>query len=382
MSGFTTLNLNDELLGYKAQLEMEINEQFLDYIFPLTKEVFETRVKNHYDKMKLSYSEKPNIIQFLIAVPYDLRIQERFLFHFPLKGGLCSYNLKKITSVEAYFPIKWENYSPLFKREFSIIEMTYTTPDDITLENYHKYIEILFNTLNTFVEAYKIQTGETGVNYINNQSSHFLSFYRAIDPSIWKTKFGGPFYLNCNIPKPKGEMDMNEFDKIWTIAYNLLEKLQPFNLSEELLTSAHNYASNGLLRESILFSQMSIESFIRTLYHQILLLEGKQEEEITNVLQDEPFMGIVKKELSKRIGGVWDVTSTGTYVYYWHEKTYKIRHRIIHAGYKPNLKEAKEAFDAVEKLKFYIYSLLFNKGKKYQDITKYLNKDYMKNFES
>ncbi len=369
--------MNSDFKKFQEKLVKEISDRVLletKDVFYLDKEIFDKRIANITQKEKIPNSY---VVQFKIAIPFNLRIKPDFLFHFPAKNGLCSYSVTKIGFIEAYFPLDVPNYFPYFHKEHTIIEMTFTCGDKITMDNYQGYFDTLIHTFNSFIEAYKMNTKEPGVNYVNNQSIHFLSFFRIIEAGSWKVEFVGPFYLNYNHPTPVEAMKTEELDEILITTGSILGDLHPFNLSEELLASSHHYIANGLYRESILYSQMSFESFIRTLYHRFLLIEGKSEQDILQIMDDTPFLSIIKKEISSRIGGSWDITKASTPVNIWYEKAYQIRNRIIHAGYKPKLKDAENALYAVEDMKIFIFKLLFAKKKIYKDIAQYFNEEFI-----
>ena len=44
-------------------------------------------------------------------------------------------------------------------------------------------------------------------------------------------------------------------------------------------------------------------------------------------------MSMSKRELSNRLGGIWDITKLGTPINNWYRSTYLLRDRVTHAGY-------------------------------------------------
>ena len=84
-------------------------------------------------------------------------------------------------------------------------------------------------------------------------------------------------------------------------------------------------------------------------------------------------MGVLKREFSSRLGGIWDLTNTNSPLKDWHDNCYQRRNRIIHGGYFPNNSETKESLACAENAIKYIAGLVKQKKKQYPDVYSYLN---------
>lgn len=148
----------------------------------------------------------------------------------------------------------------------------------------------------------------------------------------------------------------------------------PFITSEELMLSSFMQIDNGFYKEAIMLTQSSVESFLRTLYKYLLIEENIPQNEIDEKIRNIPFMSIVKKELSNRIGGNWNVESYSP-IGNWYRNTYEIRNRVVHGGLNPNMNQAQLAINAASQLRAYTLQQLKSKLKKYYNILIYLDKN-------
>lgn len=87
--------------------------------------------------------------------------------------------------------------------------------------------------------------------------------------------------------------------------------------------------SEGFYDEAVISIQTSIEILIRIIYREVLICSGTSELDIEKILEDESFMSVVKKQLAKYIGGVWDITREETPIGKWYNNTYKIRNKKL-----------------------------------------------------
>jgi len=190
----------------------------------------------------------------------------------------------------------------------------------------------------------------------------------------WILSHCGPYFLNLNIPTIKKSINSDEIDRILDISSSIYNQKFHLLTSSDFMSTASHYANFGLYRESVLYSQMAIESFIRSLFLQFLLLESISIEKAEEQLVEIPFITIVKKELHIRLGGNWDINNYNIPPGCWYNSCYKIRNRIIHSGHRPSIDEAKSSFISASQFIDYIIEQLFNNKRKYPTIIKYFNR--------
>ena len=81
---------------------------------------------------------------------------------------------------------------------------------------------------------------------------------------------------------------------------------------------------------------------------------------------------MIDQKFHPRIGGDWETKVGASEAGKWHQKTYLIRNKIIHTGYKPKFSEAEIAISAAKCFGIYVVSLIKIKAKTYPDLARYL----------
>src|SRR5205807_277385 len=76
------------------------------------------------------------------------------------------------------------------------------------------------------------------------------------------------------------------------------------------------------------------------------------------------FKPLLMGQLVPRLGGNWDPNSDGVFGSYW-SKLYRLRNRVVHAGYSPVGLEAEGALDAFFAIREFISERLWQSHKKY-----------------
>lgn len=74
--------------------------------------------------------------------------------------------------------------------------------------------------------------------------------------------------------------------------------------------------------------------------------------------------------MSKRLGGVWDISKEGSEIRNWYDRCYSLRNRVVHIGYTPELNETEQAINEAKTFVFYIVQLITRKRKTYPDLYK------------
>lgn len=141
--------------------------------------------------------------------------------------------------------------------------------------------------------------------------------------------------------------------------------------SEIYVLKARRKFREGFYNDAVISIQTNIEILIRIIYREVLICSGVSESDIENKLEDESFMSIVKKQLSKYIGGIWDINREETPIYNWYNNTYKLRNRIVHGGYFPTFKETDIAISAAMEFREYIFKRVRINKKVYSKLNEY-----------
>jgi hypothetical protein len=216
----------------------------------------------------------------------------------------------------------------------------------------------LLDGLNLIITGYQILTKDVGVHRITKEMIQFASVYRIINVNDWYNFKCGLLLLHPNVPSKKTPLSYEKLEKVAWYTNILNQQWNPFMLSEELTLCALRHLQTGAYREAVIYSQMGIETLLKQLFIMFLTSEGKTLTEAEETLEETPFMPMVKKEFHSRLGGNWNPKCSNTIIGQWKRDTYRLRNRIVHAGYQPNHKEADQALDSAKKFRVYIVSLI------------------------
>ena len=126
------------------------------------------------------------------------------------------------------------------------------------------------------------------------------------------------FILHPEVPVEINIMTTADIQRVVDFTYVIRGVLNPFLKQEEVFLSAQRYLKEGFFIEAVTYAQMMMDEFLRTLYVQLLIAEGKTEAEADSTRENTPFLAIVKQGLHGRIGGQWQINRTGTVVSDWY----------------------------------------------------------------
>ena len=314
------------------------------------------------------------IVQFPVLLP----------FHIPFKNGTCvtlvareknacTYHFSSVTtnhhvSMGVVTPTPLEVPVHVTRVEMAFVTAKKVKKNEKLLSD---IFDVLLEGLNFVLSAYLIQTKDADVYRISKEMIQFASMYRVIPIQRWRKSVHGLFLLHLNVPYPRSILSKEIIEKIIWYANVISQQWNPFMLSEEFALGARRNMKDGLYKESVLYAQMSIETFLRALFIQLLLSEGKTLMEAESIIENTPFMHVIKREFNFRLGGKWDTQNVKSRLGRWYKYAYKIRNRIVHAGYEPNYGETRTALSAAGNFRKYVVTLIRKNKKKYSDLQKF-----------
>ncbi|WP_343003302.1 hypothetical protein [Clostridium sp. 2218st1_F5_2218SCRN_220325] len=331
--------------------------------------------KNYFDiEDKYKINEK-KLLQFLIRLPYYIPIQDgnSISVHEENKAiDIFLFNSIKIN--QPIFTSRSEEDTIYYDKKYTIVEMAYISEKELSSDE--KELNIIFdkliNKLNEIILSISIKMKYEYIYRINIEMLEICTLYRYIDLINKKEIDLGIFMLNHNIEVYDEIISLEKTKEILQFYHNaVFTGENPFVTSEELMLGATRQRKLGFSKESIMLAQSSVESFLRTLYKEFLIIEENNEREIEDKIDNTPFISIVKKEMHSRLGGNWNINAYGD-VGNWYRDTYELRNKVSHGGYTPSLEEARLAVQRAKQLRIYVLGLLKNKGDKYSHIVKYL----------
>lgn len=319
-----------------------------------------------------------NMIQFLVRLPLYIPIDEDFSFSVNGDKGKIEIFLFYSTNVkDLLFTSSVSTKSISYDKKYTVVEMMYVSDEIMNSdeEKLNQVFDLLLEKVNELILSILIYNKDYDIYRINTKMLEPCIMYRHIDLETDKEINSGIFLLNQNIYVNQSIITKDDMlDILWFSQEVISKNKNPFITSEELMLSSFRQRDNGLCKEAIMLTQASVESFLRTLYKQLLVEENTPQNEIDEKIKNIPFMSIIKKELSCRIGGNWNVESYSA-VGNWYRNTYEVRNRVAHGGLNPNMNQVQSAIDAANQLRAYTLQQLKSKSKKYSNILIYLDKN-------
>lgn len=314
------------------------------------------------------------IVQFPVLLPFHIPFKNGICVTlFTKRKGACTYHFSSITtnhhvSMGVVAPTLLE--VPVHETR---VEMTFVTAK--RMKRNEKLLsdtfDMLLEGLNLVLSAYLIQTKDVDVHRISKEMIQFGSMYRIIPIQRWHKFIHGLFLVHFDVPYSRSILSKGITEKIIWYANVINQQWNPFMLSEEFALGARRNIKNGFYKESVLYAQMSIETFLRALFIQLLLSEGKALAEAESINENIPFMQMVKRKFNIRLGGRWNTKNVRSKLGRWYKCTYRIRNSIVHTGYSPTYSETKKALSAVGDFRSYVISLTKKQKKKYPDLQKF-----------
>ncbi|MBU3136405.1 hypothetical protein KPL39_08990 [Clostridium gasigenes] len=340
----------------------------IDYSF------YESILKIGYEKYEFMGE---NLVQFLIRLPIYIPIVENssITIKFDEKSAV-SFLFYSIKFKKPFFTSATDIDTMNCEEKYTVVEMAYITEHyfEISDIELNKVFDKLINKLNEVILAIMIKTRNHNLYKINIEMLESKIIYRCIDLDRGCEITSGIFILNDNSLIEEKMIDQEKIRDILWFSENVVSKnINPFITSEELMLASLRERDIGFNKEAIMLAQSSVESFLRTLYKCFLKDEGKKEEEINIIIENKPFISIVKTEISTRIGGKWNIKSYGV-VGNWYRDTYIVRNKVSHGGLSPSLSETRLAIQRANELRIYVIQLLKSKSNIYQNIIIYFEK--------
>lgn len=343
-------------------------------IFSFNKEEYELLAKKNLcsfpnlEKEGIPKFKPKEIIQYRIELPFSTRLPDRMSYtkYIPNKGAIQWLYHTRVKSELKLNEEALTGYS-FYKSFFDII---YIKNGNLELsdENVSIYFDDLIKHLNVVLLSYQAFTKDDDCHRIKKEMLQELVFYRHIVIEDWIEKAFGIFNLHANVPYEKQELTTTENSEVLRHIELYDYNLNPFIFSEEFKHNSSRLLKNGFYRDSVIYSQMCVESFLINIFCGLLSIENKFEE---SILDDLPFIRLVKKEIHERLGGCWDIKKEGCIVNEWHKSTYEIRNAIVHGGYFPKYQEAVDAHISAYNLIEYVISLVKKAKPPYNQLNRY-----------
>jgi len=314
------------------------------------------------------------LIQFPILLPFQVPFEEGGAFSIFHDDYISTFHFLTIIRQETVDGGVLGESPAHLEVHKSRVEMVYVTDKEIALDEDHLslYFDRLLEQLNKFLLSYLIYKKDSDVYRVSKEMMQFAVMYRAIDLTPWSEKGMGLLMLHFDVPYGRETLTAPEVEQVTQYAYALTKNWNPFMTSEEIALNARRYFKDGFYRETVIFTQTSVETFLNTLYRCFLAEEGKTNKEINEIMENTAFISMVKNQFHPRIGGNWTIENSKTATGKWYTHTYKLRNRVAHGGHYPTFAEAQQAQLYGNEMRNYAITLLRKRQKLYPNTLTYL----------
>jgi hypothetical protein len=248
-----------------------------------------------------------------------------------------------------------EAVTPLFKTQGQ------TTGDAVSSAFDRCIEEIAF-----LQRAYLLTTSFVKVRPISRQVIDPTVIFAVRDPFTNRWSQPSLFLANEGLGLPFGtsDLDKSQMEKLLVIT-SRLRQADPFARSLEwMLTARRARELDGDHALAIIAANTAGEILLNSL----LLLMG-WEEGISRAETVKWFdTGVarrIKTQYAQRLGGRWDPDEQSTVLGKWTLHVAAVRHRIVHAGYRPSEQKARRAIEAGAALDHFVRERLAEKRNQY-----------------
>ncbi|WP_026966581.1 hypothetical protein [Algoriphagus terrigena] len=342
----------------------------------ITEETYNKSFKNLFEKLNVSG-------KFLFQTKIELP------FQIPVPDGYCVIsdfdNRSEYWSILYFTSRNIENQVRIFDKsvplntkktevtlcvvgsEFKFDSFEKDGVERILSDEHTYFFDKSLDHLNAVILAYSVHFQDEYVYQITKFDLPPFCGYELINTTEWSVE-SILFVLHNNIDVNLNEITLKQCDALQNFSNHIISNEYMFLLPEKYLLLAKNKLNKGLYSEAVTFAQTAIEVKIKRLFYYFLNVEGLYEDEIIEVMENTTFMSMIKKELSKRLGGIWDITKEGSEIGNWYEKCYSLRNRVVHVGFIPELYETEQALKYAKIFAFYIIQLIEKKKKTYPEL--------------
>ena len=339
----------------------------------ITEESYNKTFKSLFDSYEINQNY---ILQTEIELPFEIPVPDGYVILSPFGERKGFWSMLYFTSKEHNIINKIFDKETTFPSKKTLVNLcvigdefnfdSYKVNDvDFKLSNEHSYFfDKSLEHLNAIIIAYSIHFQDEYVFELTKYDLTPICGYELIKTDGWKID-NILFILHHTIDVPLKELSPQESNALNKFSNHLIVNDYIFMIPEKYMLMSKNKLNKGQFSESVIFAQMAIEVKIKRIYYYFLENEGLPKDQIIDALENIAFMSIIKKEMSKRLGGIWDVTKPDSIIKEWYDKCYSLRNRVIHIGYGPALQETKLAVNGARNFALYITDLIRQRKKEY-----------------
>jgi hypothetical protein len=159
----------------------------------------------------------------------------------------------------------------------------------------------------------------------------------------------GAYTLHGQVPFRRGTIPREVVDRAHKILGERVAGRHIFFDPGIFMLSARRSLADGLYEQAIVQAQTCIEMIINVIIREVAPLRGKAPQKVKDILTAS-FRNRVVDHIGKLTGVTVDLKDISTPVGNWWDKTYLMRNRVVHEGYRPTASDANSAVMAARRL--------------------------------
>lgn len=137
---------------------------------------------------------------------------------------------------------------------------------------------------------------------------------------------------------------------------------------EHLVSARRATEIQGDHGAAVVLAQTGGEMFLDMLLGLLMWEEGADPAEVAPLFAEGEITRRVKSEFAPRLGGTWKLDGKGPVATWFHQAA-RLRHRVVHGGYRPTRAEAAQAIQSVYDLQTYAFDRLCERRNTYSRAT-------------
>ncbi|MGZ5601477.1 MAG: hypothetical protein ACXWFX_12885 [Methylobacter sp.] len=349
--------IDDEKKG-GSNTQSSINEKYYnDNILP--------KIESHF--------QPKSLLHFIFTLPFQLPFKDKTEFCLIYANHAIFFFFDKFeeNTIEPIF----ESSSGLnIPRLRTRIESAIVSCADFSKFEYNDLYNHLVHTLNKlngFINAYRITFEDWKTRPVTSRNLHAAIWYETRRLPDWLEIKNGPILVNQNYDAITTNLTNELIEFVHNFGGYLINSDNDFQYPHLHFADARTYLLNGFYKESIISAQTAVETKIRLIYRFSLREQGKTQDEINEIVENIPFIKMVKTKMPEILGGNWDFEDKSKPVGKWHSILYSRRNRALHCIYLPYDHEASECFVVAYEMLNYLNHLIKEKSKKLDYLYKY-----------
>lgn len=284
--------------------------------FIFNKQIFENDFYPFYDIN--NRDELKTLITFdEIVLPFYIPFDKGKTLTISFEEFEMSFRFDKVTTNESYKYLNSDDpFLDIFKSKITIIMaipqkveeiQEYEEDNENESDIYTDLFDSSLEFLNKIITSYMLMSKDSSCHYLTKEMLQSVIVTTTIDIQKWKSK-KTIFLLHPNMPYNRELIKSDEIPELLRHVDIITADLNPFASGERHNLFAQRYFKEGYYHEAVIYAQISVEVFIRQVYIELLKeADEMTNEEATNLLEETPFMSIIKKNLHNYLASYKDV---------------------------------------------------------------------------